>query len=199
MPSWITEYSAFDFAFRGFETTTMNNFADRNADQLRRAFAPLAGLPAWFVRKGQGSFLTLEFGAPNLAIREPIVASPDASERVRARLARRQVVPRGEWHLWIYCCHWHVLAGATQIAWSDASDSEIDAAVDELDGRALTDVEADPARGTSTFSFEQGVSIETWPYDDGNDEQWMLYMKSGDVLSYRADGSYSLGPGSETA
>jgi hypothetical protein len=28
------------------------------------------------------------------------------------------------------------------------------------------------------------------------DEQWMLYMKSGDVFTYRGDGYYSLGPGS---
>jgi hypothetical protein len=177
-----------------FAAAIMNDPSKHEAEPLHRAFAPLIGLPAWSVRKGHGSFLTLEFGPPRLEVREPIMASPDASDRVRARLARRQVIPRGEWHLWIYCCHWRVLTGGTQIAWSDASDSEIDAAAGELDGRTLTDVEADPTRGTSKFSFEQGASIETWPYDDGNDEQWMLYMKSGGVLSYRADGSYSLDP-----
>jgi hypothetical protein len=169
-------------------------------DPLHCAFAPLVAPPAWSVRKGHGSFLTLEFGAPHRAIREPRVASPSADEQVRARLLRRLVVRRGDWHLWIYCCHWRVLSGTAQIAWSEASDQEIEAAAGELDGRLLTDVAVDPTKGTSTFSFEQDVSIQTWPYDQGNDdEQWMLHMTSGDVFTYRGDGRYSLGSGSENA
>ena len=32
--------------------------------------------PAWSVTKGQGSFLTFEFGQPVLHIREPLAGSP---------------------------------------------------------------------------------------------------------------------------
>jgi len=170
-----------------------------DTDPLQRAFASVIGLPAWFVRKGYGSFLTLEFGTPHLRIREPIVASPGAGARIRAVLQRRKVTPHGDWHLWIYVCHWRVLSNGAQVAWSEASDEEICAAAREIDGQLLTNVEVDPTQGTSAFRFDQGASVQTWPYDDGNgDEQWMLYMKSGDFFTYRGDGCFSLGPGSET-
>ncbi|RIJ76775.1 hypothetical protein D1871_10435 [Nakamurella silvestris] len=31
-------------------------------------FAPMIGLPCWLVRRGHGSFVTLEFGSPQLTI-----------------------------------------------------------------------------------------------------------------------------------
>ena len=166
-------------------------------DPLQRAFAPLIGLPAWSVQKGQGSFLTMEFGQPHLLIREPTV-SQSQYERVRARMAQRMVKPVGEWHLWIYCCHWRGLSKGAEIACSEDPDEKIAAAAQELDGQKLTAIEADPAAGTSRFSFDLGVSLLTWPYDDeDNDEQWLLDLPSGDVFTYRADGYYSLGSGKQ--
>jgi hypothetical protein len=166
-------------------------------DPLRRAFTPVIGLPAWNVRKGHGSFLTLELGPPHLVVREPIVTSPGADEAVRAALRRRRVHPRGAWHLWIYCCQWRALANGTEVAWSEASDDQIDAAAAELDGQVLTAVTADPLLGTSAFSFDLGGSLHTWPHSGARkDEQWMLYMESGEVFAYRGDGCYSLEPGS---
>lgn len=175
----------------------MKELSGYDNDPLSTVFAPLLGLPAWCVRKGYGNCLTLEFGAPHLAIREPIVASSRSSEQVRAALLRRTVIPRGDWHLWIWCCHWRVLSDLTEIACSEAPNEQIAVAVNELDGRLLTNVEVDPSRGTSVFILE-GVSIATRPYCDGDDEeQWMLYLKSGDVFSYRGDGCYWLGPGNQ--
>jgi hypothetical protein len=168
-------------------------------DPLTEAFKPLIGLPAWFVRKGQGSFLTLEFGKPHLRIREPIEASPEASERVRRSLARRHVAPAGEWHLWIYCCHWVVLSGEAEISSSESSDRKIRSAVQELDGQRLVAVAVDPTKGTSAFRFDLGVSIQTQPDGHDIDEQWMLYMKSGDVFTYRSDGCFALGPGTASS
>jgi hypothetical protein len=168
------------------------------SDPLYRAIAPLIGLPAWLVQRGHGSFLTLEFGAPHLQIREPKVVAPGVDVKVAASLQRRKVTPRGEWHLWIYCCHWRVTSGRKVIAWSEATDRDIATVAKELDGQMLTAAEADPAQGTSVFEFDHGATVlQTWPYGTGGDIQWMLYMQSGDVFSYREDGSYSLGPGSQ--
>src|SRR5665213_1331063 len=55
------------------------------------AFLPIVGQVAWSVRRGYGTFLTMEFGSPHLIIREPIVASSDASDRVKRNLAKRRV------------------------------------------------------------------------------------------------------------
>src|SRR5215213_6024148 len=100
----------------------MDEGVELDGDPLRRAFAPLIGLAAWSVRIGHGSFLTLEFGTPHLSVREPIVAKPGASEKVRKALARRRVRPVGEWHLWIYCWHWRVWSEGAEIACSESPD-----------------------------------------------------------------------------
>jgi hypothetical protein len=141
----------------------MNEALGPDGDQLQRAFGPLLGLPAWLVRKGYGSCLTMDFGNPHLKIRHPMIASPQASEWVRRLLARRLVLPRGEWHLWIYCCHWRALSEDKEIACSESSDQDIVNAAREIDGQLLTRVEADPAKGTSGFVFDRGAAIQTWP------------------------------------
>ena len=80
------------------------------------------------------------------------------------------------------------------MAWSESPDRQIVAAAAEIDGQLLTKVEADATNGPSTFAFDGGAIIQTWPWDEGDEEQWMLYMASGHVFTYRADGRYSLGP-----
>jgi hypothetical protein len=84
-----------------------------------------------------------------------------------------------------------VLAEDREIACSESPDQQIVDAAREIDGQLLTTVEADPAKGTSGFAFDAGAKIQTWPWDEGNDEQWMLFIASGDVFTYRADGRYS--------
>src|SRR5450631_3504297 len=81
---------------RGVKLSGMSTESNSiRSDPLYRVFCPLTGLPARLVRRGHGSFLTLEFGAPHLRIREPEVASPDMDEQVAALLRRRKVTPPG--------------------------------------------------------------------------------------------------------
>jgi hypothetical protein len=166
-------------------------------DPLAIAFSPLIGKPAWQVKRGYGSFLTLEFGEPHLTIREPM---PDASSPV---LHRRNVYIRGDWHLWIYCCNWRIRSAGKTIARSSGSKKRMDAAAREVDSQRLFSIEVDPGKGTSSFVFDEGAVIETWPWKEVADkatkqyEQWYLYMKSGDCLAYREDGRHSLGPGNQ--
>ena len=76
--------------------------------QIERSFAPLIGMPCWGVSRGYGSFLTLEFGAPKLIVREPREPTRKVSPRVQREFARRLVSVHGRWHLWIYCCEWYL-------------------------------------------------------------------------------------------
>lgn len=136
---------------------------------------PLLGLPCWGVKQGHGSFLTFEFGERGLDPRRP---------------------DGGEWHLWIYCCHWRAVRAGRQLAWSEDSRGLIGQTVTMINGQQLLAVKVDPDRGRSTFHFERGDSLETWPYDDDeedDDEQWLV-MSRGEAFSYRADGFYSCGP-----
>jgi hypothetical protein len=53
---------------------------DRPGDNpIKEAFATLLGMPAWCVRKGHASCLTLEFDEPHSVIRQPMVVSSDSS------------------------------------------------------------------------------------------------------------------------
>jgi hypothetical protein len=177
----------------------MKNRSPNAGNQVAQVFVPLRGLPAWNVRRGYGSFLTLEFGAPQLVIREPRVASTRSSAKVRKLRARRLVNVTGDWHLWIYCCNWRIDTGGKTLAVSEASNQRIDKAAKELNGQRLIDVFVDPATGASAFTFDLGATLRTWPWEpdgDGPYEQWMLYIReTGDVLTWREDGCYSLGPG----
>lgn len=152
------------------------------------------GLPCWGVKRGHGSFLTLEFGAPRLVVREPF-QSTSASPKVRRSLARRNVYVAGDWHLWIYCCEWQVESGGRVIG-DSSSTRRIQNAVRSLDGQRLIDVTLSPKGARTRFVFDLGATLSTKPYDRKS-EQWMLYMPSGQVLTFRADRRYSLGRGDQ--
>lgn len=158
-------------------------------NQIDRSFAKIVGKPCWGVRRGWGSFLTLEFGSPRLVIREPVTATSALSSRVERLLARRAVRPRGRWHLWIYSCEWHVYAKGRLIGdWT--TSRRVDRAARELDGQQLQSVTV-RSRGSNThFAFDLDAELETKPYDRKS-EQWLLYAPDGKVLVWRADRKYS--------
>lgn len=166
-------------------------------DIIDQVFSPLYGLPCWNARSGYGSFLTMNFGGPYLKISEPRPTKDNVSERLRKMRSRRQVRIWGDWHLWIYCCEWHVFTGEELIGDSDLQGStkeRIQSAADELDGQKLLQVSVTPNAGTSVFKFDLGSRLETQLYDEES-EQWMLFEPSGDVFTYGADGRYKHQPG----
>jgi len=143
---------------------------------------PILGLTSWGVKQGYGSFLTFEFGQPKLEIRE------HTSKR------RRSAYVQGDWHLWIYCCHWRILQDGEQIAWSEDAPAQILQGTDLLNGQNWLELDVLPQQGRSTFSFDLGGLLETWPYgSDQSDEQWKIYSNT-EVFTYNASGSYAREP-----
>jgi len=159
------------------------------------ATTDLLGLPCWGVRRGYSSFLTLEFGNPSLFIREPFAATSE-SARVRRAFARRMVVVRGAWHLWVYCCDWRVESSGKTIG-DSSTPRRIDRAARELDGQKLLGITLRPKGARTRFIFDLGAVLETRPYDRRS-EQWMLYAPGNKVLSFRADRRYSFDPATQT-
>jgi hypothetical protein len=150
-------------------------------DPLDAFVSPILGLAAWGVKQGHGSFLTLEFGEPKLEVSE---------RRSEDRGLRRSACVNGEWRLWIYCCHWRALQDGAQLAWSEDADEAIERSAARLNGQRLMAVSVDPMEGRSTFTFDLGGALETWPYgDDPNDEQWIIRART-EMFVYRADGFY---------
>lgn len=143
--------------------------------------------------------LTLEFGEPKLAVREPVEARRSTAPHVRALLARRTVRAVGSWHLWIYLCHWRLLVDGVQVAWSEGDDTVLECAARTIDGQKLVGVEVDKPQGMSRFRFDLGACLETSPYPDGgSDEQWMLFTPDRQVLSFLPDGSHAWDTASES-
>jgi hypothetical protein len=155
---------------------------------FERVFRKIYGKPCWGVKQGYGSFLTFEFGRPHLVVREPIAASKSASIKVRRSLARRQVHPRGQWHLWIYCCNWKVFFNGKR-AGDDSTNVRIRRAAKLLDGQKLMQFSISRRKLECVFQFDLGGTLITRPYEKSC-EQWLLYEPSGKVLVLRADGRY---------
>jgi hypothetical protein len=162
----------------------------RVAPAFENAFRKLYGKPCWGVKQGIGSFLTFEFGKPHLVIREPIVASPGASKKVREGLARRGANVHGDWHLWIYCCDWEVLFREKRVAHSESSDKLIACAAAFMNGQKLVRFSLAPHGVRCTFEFDLGGLVKTRP-NSRTHEQWLLYEPKGKVLVLRADGRYA--------
>ncbi|MGA9884476.1 MAG: hypothetical protein WBQ34_12220 [Candidatus Acidiferrales bacterium] len=159
-----------------------------SASVFQRVFRKVYGKPCWGVKQGYGSFLTFEFGKPHLVVREPIVASKSASLKVRRALARRQAHPRGQWHLWIYCCNWKVLSHGKRVG-DNSTNVKIRRAAKLLNGQKLTGFSISRGKLECVFQFDLGGTLITRPFDKRL-EQWLLYEPSGRVLVLRADGRY---------
>jgi hypothetical protein len=158
-----------------FAASAINHSVTRPLQPIDEFVSPMLGLPAWNVGRGHGSFLTFEFGEPRL-------------DQPGGRNAA------GQWHLWIYCCHWRAFQGASVLAWSEDGHELIDRAASRLNGQKLVAVMVDPSQGRSTFTFDLGGLLETWPYgDDPTEEQWMI-LTSSEAFAYRADGRYHRDP-----
>jgi hypothetical protein len=163
------------------------------------AFEPLIGLPSWSVMKGRGSFVTMEFGDPELTIGEERPHRLNIDGVDPRTVMKRHTVVHGAWHLFIYCCLWRLETDGVEIAHCELDDVTIARALGILNGQALTSVEVDPRTGGSKFTFDLGGVLFTHPapagsYDDEPVEQWMLYQPSGTVLTVRGDGCYAVEP-----
>ncbi|WP_176040269.1 hypothetical protein [Burkholderia stabilis] len=170
-----------------------------NAADFDRIWPTICDTPAWSVTKGQGSFLTFEFGQPELEVREPRAGSPDLSAAARDRLASRRVTVAGNGHLWICYCHWSIALDGRELAHSESRSGDIAAAAQRLDGQILQSLAPGAEPGAWAFDFDLRGKLTTWPYgDDPSDEQWHLFdRRSGNVLTARADGTWSYGPAND--
>jgi hypothetical protein len=62
---------------------------------ISEAFGSLIGRPGWLTRRGQGSFVTIEFGQPVLDIGEPCLA-PVFTGGAQSRSMQRPVFICGQ-------------------------------------------------------------------------------------------------------
>jgi hypothetical protein len=158
---------------------------------------PVLGHPSWLVQRGHGSFVTMEFGEPQLHTGEPKLRKTFI-DGVAEQSPQRCSYGDGQWRLWIYCCEWWLLLEGTLLAHSESDDLRmLHRAQNVLNGQKLTELDIEPGDGGTRFNFDLGCSLLTRPAPPGSDqdepdEQWKLYLRSGNVLVVRADGSYMI-------
>jgi len=152
-------------------------------------FSRLYRVPCWGVKPGIFPSLTLEFGEPQLHIREPMEPSNVASPKVQQLLRRRHVVVHGAWHLWIYYCHWSVFHNEKLVG-DSSSPKRVQRAAHSLNGQALIAFDLTLRGCTCVFEFDLGGRLVTRPCNR-HGEQWLLFTPSGKVLVLRADKRYS--------
>jgi len=163
---------------------------------------PVLGRTSWLVKRGYGSFITMEYGEPHVDVREPRLRPPRI-EGAPAQTLQRSAFVHGEWHLWIYCCEWSLLLEDTQLAHSESDDITMQRALRVLNGQVLQAVDIEPDDGRTRFTFDLGCSLLTCPappgiYASEPAGQWMLYSRSGPdlaVLTIRGDGTYGITDG----
>jgi hypothetical protein len=130
----------------------------------QRRISPLLGRRAWNVRRGIGSFVTIEFGRP---------LPPDDRGSVH-----------GEYHLWIMMAAWRLETADHVIVGSE--DQGLEQALTRLEGRPLTEVLVRPPAMETRFDFA-GLHLEVFPIyrsdpEDGEHDHWLLWLGDGDVL-----------------
>lgn len=157
---------------------------------FEKVFKRLYGKPCWGVKNTVGSAICFDFGKPHLEIREPIVAGPKASRRVREILASRHVIVHGEWHLLIWLCDWEIFQKGKRLG-SHWARSTMNRVVLSLDGQKLVRFSIS-ARGTRCrFEFDLGGELVTTGLRDPEHDHWQLFEPSGQVLTLRGDGKFS--------
>jgi hypothetical protein len=142
------------------------------------AFQPLIGRLAWSVCRVHGSILTIEFGEPHFRVREPIIASAGASERVRRNLARRRVHIRGEWTLEINNVFWEIITRYAMVNSDAFAIGELQDTLNEVDGQRLLSVEAGAEAGSFVLIFDLGASLYIRPNASDEDDQWTIHEQS---------------------
>jgi hypothetical protein len=161
------------------------------SDTIATIFAPLLGQMAWQVRSDEHGCVMMEFGAPHLDVREPILAKRTSSPKVKRLLARRAVTVMGDWHLWIESCTWGLKTrnGATSSE-DETSDFWRDW-MDDITGQHLVSVEAS-APGPLTLRFDMGAVLEVRPDADGELNSWSLHAWQGSVTVCDAAGGITV-------
>ena len=156
--------------------------------QLNEFFTPFIGQVVWQVRRGHGSFFTMEFGAPHLAVREPVEASPERSETIRRNLRRRDVIVTGDWHFWVQYGGWRISTGDGVLTSDDPAGTQGDECLRDLDGQKLVSVDIDVSRRSCMFKFDLNADLEIWPSLEIAEDQWSLYSWSGEIVTFSHDG-----------
>ena len=127
----------------------------------------------WAVKKGVGSFVTIDVG------RKHLDTAPKGDVRHISDL-----------RLWIYLCDWQLLRGGVLVLASNSADSDFAIALNGLVGTELDLIEVDSASGGVLLQFTEGYQLilRNNPVEyEPEDDMLLIYPYGGDPIGYRSD------------
>jgi hypothetical protein len=117
----------------------------------------LVGQFAWSVRRGFGTYLTMQFGEPHRVVREPIQASENADAVVWRTLGRRLISIQGDVSLSIQDSQWSIFTKDAAVNWDSNEAAVREMIVYHLDGqRVLSAVRRDDE---TVLEFDLGTTL----------------------------------------
>ena len=149
-----------------------------NNRQLYKSLKPVLGVECWKPKQGFGSFLSFQFGLPQI--------SPPLKSQGKARI-------HGRYQLSVLQCVWEIWDDGNKLAWSESERSEIETALKQLDGQQLSSVDMDD--GCGAFNFGESAQLLLWRYEDYevDDDLWTLFRPESSY-SYLANDQISFNP-----
>jgi hypothetical protein len=131
-------------------------------DFIQSVINVLVGQKSWGVSSGVGSFLTLEFGNPQVL--------PNKREH-------------GEFHFWIYGCAWRIeKEGKFILGSQDAKEYIAEKAPSTLNDLVVKEIHIDPISLDTTIKFESGICLRTFSISSDM-EHWILYLPERQILT----------------
>lgn len=131
----------------------------------------LKGKTPWGVRLGHGSFLTMEFGEPEIKPRGRVV--------------------HGEWHLWLYMCNWRIETQHKILAGSNDARKAIGTTLEHLSFDLVEAIHTIPPSLDLSVEFQSGIRLLTLSSSsDRIEEQWKLFTPGGKCLLAYGDGGH---------
>jgi hypothetical protein len=133
---------------------------------------------AWGVKRGVGSFVTIEFGQP----------MPPKSPNGKSY---------GEWHLWVYGGEWRLEKGEHVAVASEDTQTKIDTEIQCLEGCVLQSFEVMTPALDAVLTFEPDLVLRIFSiYSEETEERgmdsWLLYTPdAGNVITVHPGGKWS--------
>ncbi len=157
--------------------------------QLEVVFAPLIGSLVWNVHRGEGRYLTMEFGKPHLRVTEPRGRTSATLKSVQRLSRMRRAYVYGDWALFIQG-DWKV---AVEDDWLHSDDEIVLYSLKEeclrnLSGQRLVSVEAAEDGRHLSLAFDLTGKLEIWPPAEDDDMQWSLHGWDGNTAAVDHDG-----------
>lgn len=157
---------------------------------VEKWFRRLYGHPCWGLEWSRQMNFSINFGKPSLKVREPYVTRSQF-QVVQDLSSRRLVTVRGEWWLWLWCCHWQLSMNTDILATGSSSIRRIEKGMSQLSGQKLVSLSVNERTGFTRFDFDLGCHLHCRRFErDSKDELWTLYRPSGYVLSVHGNGTF---------